>query len=128
TGRPSNTSDVNPWLRIHERWFMPARPVAANHAALLLLVVMVPYVSLSADAREGPAHRTGAWPTRLNEDRDRGRRWALGAAPASDRSRFLADHAAGGHSHLRVVRAAAATAPPTAQTLPRAAICAAICR
>ena len=41
TGRPSNTSDVNPWLRIHDRWFIPARPVAANHAALRLLVVMV---------------------------------------------------------------------------------------
>jgi hypothetical protein len=37
TGRPSNTSDVNPWLRIHERWFIPARPVAANHAELRLL-------------------------------------------------------------------------------------------
>jgi hypothetical protein len=37
TGRPSNTSDVNPWLRIHDRWFIPARPVAANHAALRLL-------------------------------------------------------------------------------------------
>jgi len=27
---------VNPWLRIHDRWFIPARPVAANHAALRL--------------------------------------------------------------------------------------------
>jgi hypothetical protein len=41
TGLPSNTSDVNPWLRIHERWFIPARPVAANHAELRLLVVMI---------------------------------------------------------------------------------------
>src|SRR5215469_5521789 len=48
TGRPSNTSDVNPWLRIHDRWFIPGRPVAANHAALrlpellgLLVVVML---------------------------------------------------------------------------------------
>ena len=41
TGRPSNTSDVNPWLRIHARWFMPDRPVAANHVALRLLVVMI---------------------------------------------------------------------------------------
>jgi hypothetical protein len=41
TGRPSNTSDVNPWLRIHDRWFIPARPVAANHAELRLLVVMI---------------------------------------------------------------------------------------
>jgi hypothetical protein len=48
TGRPSNTSDVNPWLRIHDRWFIPGRPVAANHAALrlpevlgLLVVVMI---------------------------------------------------------------------------------------
>ena len=41
TGRPSNTSDVNPWLRIHDRWFIPARPVAANHTELRLLVVMI---------------------------------------------------------------------------------------
>src|SRR5580700_4282095 len=41
TGRPSNTSDVNPWLRIHARWFIPARPVAANHVELRLLVVMI---------------------------------------------------------------------------------------
>jgi hypothetical protein len=45
---------VNPWLRIHERWFIPARPVAANHAELRLLewgllVVMAPYVSPSFD-------------------------------------------------------------------------------
>jgi hypothetical protein len=39
TGRPSNTSDENPWLRIHARWFIPARPVAANHVALRLPVV-----------------------------------------------------------------------------------------
>jgi hypothetical protein len=41
TGRPSKTSDVNPWLRIHARWFMPDRPVAANQVALRLLVVMI---------------------------------------------------------------------------------------
>jgi hypothetical protein len=39
TGRPSNTSGVNPWLRIQARWFMPDRPVAANHVALRLLEV-----------------------------------------------------------------------------------------
>jgi hypothetical protein len=44
TGRPSNTSEVNPWLRIHDRWFMPARPVAANHAALRLPEVWGPLV------------------------------------------------------------------------------------
>jgi hypothetical protein len=27
---------VKPWLRIHDRWFIPARPVAANHVALRL--------------------------------------------------------------------------------------------
>jgi hypothetical protein len=41
TGRPSNTSEVNPWLRIHARWFIPDRPVAANQVALRLLVVMI---------------------------------------------------------------------------------------
>src|SRR5215475_12744340 len=46
TGRPSNTSGVKPWLRIHDRWFIPARPVAANHAALRLaaFIVMALYV------------------------------------------------------------------------------------
>src|SRR6516162_4027427 len=46
TGRPSNTSGVNPWLRIHDRWFIPARPLAPNHVALRLppLIVMVLYV------------------------------------------------------------------------------------
>jgi len=39
TGRPSNTSEVNPWLRIQARWFIPDRPVAANHVALRLLEV-----------------------------------------------------------------------------------------
>jgi hypothetical protein len=34
TGRPSKTSGVNPWLRIQERWPMPARPVAPNHCLL----------------------------------------------------------------------------------------------
>ena len=38
TGRPSNTSDANPWLRIHARWFIPARPLAPNHVALRLSV------------------------------------------------------------------------------------------
>ncbi len=41
TGRPSNTSEVNPWLRIQARWFIPERPVAANQVALRLLVVMI---------------------------------------------------------------------------------------
>jgi hypothetical protein len=45
TGRPSNTSGVNPWLRIQDRWAIPDRPVAPNHWALrsllLLLVVVV---------------------------------------------------------------------------------------
>jgi hypothetical protein len=39
TGRPSNTSGVNPWLRIQARWFIPDRPVAANHVALRLLEI-----------------------------------------------------------------------------------------
>jgi len=30
---------VNPWLRIQARWFIPDRPVAANHVALRLLEV-----------------------------------------------------------------------------------------
>jgi hypothetical protein len=34
TGRPSNTSGVNPWLRIQERWAIPVRPVAPNHWVL----------------------------------------------------------------------------------------------
>src|SRR5215467_4958307 len=43
TGRPSKTSGVNPWLRIHDRWVIPARPLAPNHVALRLppLIVMV---------------------------------------------------------------------------------------
>src|ERR1700727_190254 len=41
TGRPSNTSGVNPWLRIHDRWFIPARPLAPNHAELRRLTFMV---------------------------------------------------------------------------------------
>jgi hypothetical protein len=41
TGLPSNTSEVNPWLRIHARWFIPDLPVAANHVELRLLVVMI---------------------------------------------------------------------------------------
>jgi hypothetical protein len=37
---------VNPWLRIHDRWFIPARPVAANHAALRLLGLLVVMILL----------------------------------------------------------------------------------
>jgi hypothetical protein len=44
TGRPSNTSGVNPWLRIHDRWLIPARPVAANHVALRLPSLIVIYL------------------------------------------------------------------------------------
>jgi hypothetical protein len=42
TGRPSKTSGVNPWLRIQDRWPIPARPVAPNHCLLRspLFVVM----------------------------------------------------------------------------------------
>ena len=34
TGRPSNRSGANPWLRIHERWIKPFFPVEANHSPL----------------------------------------------------------------------------------------------
>src|ERR1700677_81748 len=36
TGRPSNTAGVKPWLRIHDRWVIPVRPLAPNHAVLRL--------------------------------------------------------------------------------------------
>ena len=34
TGRPSKSSSVNPWFRIHDRWRNPCRPSAANQSAL----------------------------------------------------------------------------------------------
>ena len=42
TGRPSKTSSVTPWLRIQERWIIPDRPSAPNHAALRPLIADLP--------------------------------------------------------------------------------------
>ncbi len=39
TGRPSNTSCPSPWLRIQERYGIPLRPCAPNHAWLRRLVL-----------------------------------------------------------------------------------------
>src|ERR1700761_9173042 len=51
TGRPSNTSDVNPWLRIQDRWFIPARPLAPNQAELRRAPLFVMYLYLAVGGR-----------------------------------------------------------------------------
>ncbi len=62
TGRPSKTSGVKPWLRIQDRWPMPARPVAPNHwllrsapSEVMLFAVIQPLVTsvLRRDTRQG---------------------------------------------------------------------------
>ena len=44
TGRPSNTSGVNPWPRIHDRWPIPVRPVAPNQFVLRSPPFAVPVI------------------------------------------------------------------------------------
>src|ERR1700761_8196761 len=61
TGPPSNTSGVNPWLRIHSRLFMPERPVAPNHVALRLPGVWGPVVVMFHMYRPAGTRGKSGW-------------------------------------------------------------------
>src|SRR5215471_7344087 len=76
TGRPSNTSGVKPWLRIHDRWFIPARPVAANHAALRLTAFIVMALYVVHESARGNTRSSAGRLDSVGEEREPGLRVA----------------------------------------------------